>query len=158
MKIMTYNCPCGSSISNYRHHFHSNKHLKYLSNNSIKDFSEILNEELYENLNEKMNELDENKSQINEGEYLEICNKLQKEYNHHKRNSFIKSYSNLENKIQNDLRLFNKTISKITYKNNKTIYYHKLNYLYYLYYSINNQIIIFKIDYISYVLNTNLLH
>jgi len=50
---MTYICPCGSSISNYRHHFHSKKHLLFLSNTLIKDFSEILNEELYENLTEK---------------------------------------------------------------------------------------------------------
>jgi len=152
-----YICPCGSSISNYRNHFQSKKHLLYLSNNPIKDFSEIYNEELFDNLTEKMNELDEMKFEINEGEYLDNCNKLQQEYNHNKRNSFINSYLNLEKKIQNDLRLFNKTISEITYKNNKIIYYHKFN-LYYIYYSINHQIVIFKIDYFSYVLNTNLLH
>jgi len=150
-------CPCNSHISykNSRNHFQSKKHLLFLSNNPIKDFCEIYNEELFDNLNKKMNELDENKLHINEGEYLENCNKLLKEFNDNKKKSYIISYSNLEKKIQNDLRMFNKNISEITYKNNKIIYYHKFNNIYYIYYSINYQIFIFKIDYISYVLNSN---
>ena len=46
-------CPCNSHISykNSRNHFQSKKHLLFLSNNPIKDFCEIYNEELFDNLN-----------------------------------------------------------------------------------------------------------
>lgn len=150
-------CPCNSFISYkyHRNHFQSKKHLLFISNNPIKDFCEIYNEELLDNLNEKMNDLDENKFHINEGQYLENCNNLLKEFKDNKKKSYLISYSNLEKKFQNNLRTFNKNISEIIYKNNNIIYYHKFNNIYYIYFSINFQIFIFKIDYISYVLNTN---
>jgi hypothetical protein len=149
-------CPCGSSINHnyYRIHIYSKKHLQYISNPEtiIKDYSEIYNEDLLHNLNQTMITLDENKSEMKEGEYLNECNKLLKEYNDNKTNSIINSYVNLIKKFKENNRLYNKIISEIIYKNNKIISYQFINNKYFNYYFIDNQLIIIKIDYLRYIL------
>jgi hypothetical protein len=147
-------CPCGSSINhNYiRFHIYSKKHLNFISNNPLKDYSDIYNEDLLDNLNETMNKLDENKSEMKEIDYLNQCNNILKEYNENKINSIKKSYFNLLLKFNENKRLYNKIISEITYKNNSVIHYQYYNYKYFNYYLIENNIIIVKIDYLKYIL------
>ena len=52
-------CQCGSTINHnyFRIHIYSKKHIDFISTNPIKDYAECYNEELFYNLNEKMNEL-----------------------------------------------------------------------------------------------------
>jgi hypothetical protein len=99
-----------------------------------------------------MNELDDNKLLMNEGEYIDKCNKLLKDYKENKENSFKKSYGTLLTKFQENNRLNNKIISDITYKNNPIIIYQKYKNSYFNYYLIDNNLIIIKIDYLNYIL------
>jgi len=149
-------CPCGISVNHnyYRIHVYSKNHIEYITTNPIKDFSEMFNEELIDNLNEKMMELDENKCQMTEGDYLKECDKLQKDFNETKRNSHRISYETLIKRFRDNNRLYNKIISEITYKNNKILLYQRNNNVYFIYYLINDELIIVKIDYIRYMLNT----
>lgn len=152
-------CPCGSSINhNYiRFHVYSNKHLQYLfdTNTHLKDFSDIYNEELLDNLNQSMIKLDENKSEMKEGDYLIECNILLKEYNDNKTKSIINSYVNLIKNFKKNSRLYNKIISDITYKNNKIVLYQFKNNIYFNYYLIDSELIIVKIDYLKFILNSS---
>jgi len=147
-------CQCGSTINHnyFRIHIYSKKHIDFISTNPIKDYAECYNEELFENLNIKMNELDDNKLLMNEGEYIDKCNKLLKDYKENKENSFKKSYGTLLTKFQENNRLNNKIISDITYKNNPIIVYQKYKNSYFNYYLIDNNLIIIKIDYLNYIL------
>ena len=63
-------CYCGSIISNksLSKHLQSKKHLKNKDNR----LKEITDNMIY---------LDENKDTICEGDYIEICNQLKKDYN-----------------------------------------------------------------------------
>ena len=147
-------CPCGSCINHnyYRIHIYSKKHIDFITNNPLKDYAEIYNEELFDNLNEKMNELDDNKIFMKEGEYIKECNKLLENYKENKFNSLKKSYGNLILKFQENNRLYNKIISEITYKNNSILIYQKHKNYYLNYYLINDKIFIVKIDYLIYML------
>jgi len=147
-------CPCGSTINHnyFRIHIYSKKHIDFISTNPIKDYAECYNEELFDNLNEKMNDLDENKLLMNEGEYIDKCNKLLKDYKENKENSLKKSYGILLTKFQENHRLYNKIISDITYKNNSIIVYQKYKNSYFNYYLIHDNLIIIKIDYLNYIL------
>ena len=145
-------CQCGSIINHnyFNNHIYSNKHKTFILNNKINDFSEYFNEDLFINLNEKMNELDDIKTSINEFEYLNICNKLLKEYKYHKSNSIKTFYENL---IFQENRLYNKFISELIYKNHPIFNYQLIRNIYYIYYYIDNNLYIFKIDHINYILN-----
>ena len=149
-------CPCGSCINHnyYRIHIYSKKHIDFITNNPLKDYAEIYNEELFDNLNEKMNELDDNKIFMKEGEYIKECNKLLENYKENKFNSLKKSYGNLILKFQENNRLYNKIISEITYKNNSILIYQKYKNIYFNYYLIDNNLIIIKINYLNFILNS----
>jgi hypothetical protein len=147
-------CQCGSTINHdyFRIHIYSKKHIRFICTNPIKDYAEFYNEELFDNLNIKMNELDDNKLLMNEGEYINKCNEFLKDYKENKENSLKKSYGTLLTKFQENDRLYNKIISDITYKNNPIIVYQKYKNSYFNYYLIDNNLIIIKIDYLSYML------
>ena len=149
-------CPCGSCINHnyYRIHIYSKKHIEFITNNPIKDYAECYNEDLFDNLNEKMNELDDNKIFMKEGEYIKECNKLLENYKENKFNSLKKSYGNLILKFQENNRLYNKIISEITYKNNSILIYQKYKNIYFNYYLIDNNLIIIKINYLNFILNS----
>lgn len=149
-------CPCGSCINHnyYRIHIYSKKHIDFITNNPLKDYAEIYNEELFDNLNEKMNELDDNKIFMKEGEYIKECNELLENYKENKFNSLRKSYGNLILKFQENNRLYNKIISEITYKNNSILIYQKYKNIYFNYYLIDNNLIIIKINYLNFILNS----
>ena len=149
------NCLCGSTINHnyFRIHIYSKKHIDFISTHPIKDYADCYNEELFDNLNEKMNELDENKLLMNEGEYIDKCNKLLKDYKENKENSLKKSYGTLLTNFQENHRLYNKIISDITYKNNSIIVYQKYINSYFNYYLIDNNLFIMKIDYLNFILN-----
>ena len=149
-------CPCGSCINHnyYRIHIYSKKHIDFITNNPLKDYAEIYNEELFDNLNEKMNELDDNKIFMKEGEYIKKCNELLENYKENKFNSLKKSYGNLILKFQENNRLYNKIISEITYKNNSILIYQKYKNIYFNYYLIDNNLIIIKINYLNFILNS----
>lgn len=149
------NCLCGSTINHnyFRIHIYSKKHIDFISTNPIKDYADCYNEELFYNLNEKMNELDENKLLMNEGEYIDKCNKLLKDYKENKENSLKESYGTLLTNFQKNHRLYNKIISNITYKNNSIIVYQKHINSYFNYYLIDNNLFIMKIDYLNFILN-----
>lgn len=149
------NCPCGSRINRnyYRNHIYSNKHLEFINNNPLKDYYELYNEELFDNLNDKINELDKNNLNMKEGEYINQCNKLLKIYKDNKDKSFHISYRKLIDKLNENYRLYNKIISEITYKNNSIIVYQKYKNIYFNYYLIDDKIIIIKINYLNYILH-----
>ena len=149
-------CPCGSCINHnyYRIHIYSKKHIDFITNNPLKDYAEIYNDELFDNLNEKMNELDDNKIFMKEGEYIKKCNELLENYKENKINSLKKSYGNLILKFQENNRLYNKIISEITYKNNSILIYQKYKNIYFNYYLIDNNLIIIKINYLNFILNS----
>ena len=149
-------CPCGSCINHnyYRIHIYSKKHIEFITNNPIKDYAECYNEDLFDNLNEKMNELDENKLRMKEGEYIKKCNKLLENYKENKAISLQNSYGKLIIKLRENDRLYNKIISEITYKNNVAIVYQKHKNYYLNYYLINDKIFIVKIDYLNFILNS----
>ena len=149
-------CPCGSCINHnyYRIHIYSKKHIEFITNNPIKDYAECYNEDLFDNLNEKMNELDENKLRMKEGEYIKKCNKLLENYKENKAISLQNSYGKLIIKLRENDRLYNKIISEITYKNNVAIVYQKHKNYYLNYYLINDKIFIVKINYLNFILNS----
>jgi hypothetical protein len=149
------NCLCGSTINHnyFRIHIYSKKHIDFISTNPIKDYADCYNEELFYNLNEKMNELDENKLLMNEGEYIDKCNKLLKDYKENKENSLKESYRTLLTNVQKNHRLYKTIISHITYKNNSIIVYQKHINSYFNYYLIDNNLFIMKIDYLNFILN-----
>ena len=148
------NCPCGSSVNHnyFRIHIYSKKHIEFITNNPIKDYAECYNEELFDNLNEKMNELDENKLLMKEGDYINECNSLLKNFKENKAKSLQNSYGKLIINLKDNNRLYNKIISEITYKNNIAIVYQKHKNYYLNYYLINHKIFIVKIDYLLYML------
>lgn len=149
-------CPCGSCINHnyYRIHIYSKKHIDFITNNPLKDYAEIYNEELFDNLNEKMNELDDNKIFMKEGEYIKKCNKLLENYKENKAISLQNSYGKLIIKLRENDRLYNKIISEITYKNNSILIYQKYKNIYFNYYLIDNNLIIIKINYLNFILNS----
>lgn len=149
-------CPCGSCINHnyYRIHIYSKKHIDFITNNPLKDYAEIYNEELFDNLNEKMNELDDNKIFMKEGEYIKECNYLLKNYKENKAISLQNSYGKLIIKLRENDRLYNKIISEITYKNNSILIYQKYKNIYFNYYLIDNNLIIIKINYLNFILNS----
>ena len=148
------NCPCGSYVNHnyFRIHIYSKKHIEFITNNPIKDYAECYNEELFDNLNEKMNELDENKLLMKEGDYINECNSLLKNFKENKAKSLQNSYGKLIINLRDNDRLYNKIISEITYKNNIAIVYQKNKNYYLNYYLINHKIFIVKIDYLLYML------
>ena len=149
-------CPCGSSVNHnyYRIHIYSKKHIEFITNNPIKDYAEIYNEELFDNLNEKMNELDDNKLRMKECDYINECNYLLKNYKENKAISLQNSYGKLIIKLRENDRLYNKIISEITYKNNSILIYQKHKNYYLNYYLINDKIFIVKINYLNFILNS----
>ena len=91
---------------------------------------------------------------MKEGEYIKECNKLLENYKENKFNSLKKSYGNLILKFQENNRLYNKIISEITYKNNSILIYQKYKNIYFNYYLIDNNLIIIKINYLNFILNS----
>ncbi len=148
------NCPCGSSVNHnyFRTHIYSKKHKEYIFNNPIKDYAECYNEDLFDNLNEKMNELDDNKLNMKECDYINDCNNLLKNYKENKEKSIYNSYGILISKFLENYRLYNKIVSEITYKKNSILVYQKFNKFYLNYYLINEKLIIIKIDYLKFIL------
>lgn len=136
-------CPCGSIVNHnyFRIHIYSNKHLSFINNNTIKDYAEIYNEDLYD----EINYLYENKTQFKENYYLQECNRILNEF---KNNN---GYKYLIDNLINNHRFYNKIISEIVYKKNKILNYQYHNNIYYNYYLIDNELIIVKIDYIKYL-------
>lgn len=139
-------CPCGSIIKHnyFRIHIYSYKHLNYLYDNDITDYADISNDII----NQELYDLDENKLNMKDINYIEECNKLLKRF---KENPYL----NLIEKLQENNRLYNKIISEITYKNNPILIYQKYQNIYFNYYLINQKIFIIKIDYFKFILNNS---
>lgn len=147
-------CPCGTCVNHkyYRIHIYSKKHLDFIINNPIKDYADCYNEELLDILNEKINDLDNNKLFIKEIDYINECNKLLENYKENKKKSLNNTYGNLISKFQENNRLYNKIISEITYKNHSILVYQNYKNIYFNYYLINEKIFIIKINYLNYIL------
>jgi hypothetical protein len=150
-------CPCGVSVNHnyYRIHIYSKKHLDFINNKPIKDYAECYNEDLFDNLNEEMNDLDNNKLNMKENDYINKCNKLLENYKENKKKSLINSYGKLIIEFQKNNRLYNKIISGINYKNHSILVYQNFNNIYFNYYLINQKIFIIKINYLNYILYTS---
>lgn len=150
------NCLCGCSVNKnyFRVHIYSNKHLEFLyedNHKTILDYEKIKKDEIHLDLTIKMNQLYEKMDNcvISEGQYLEQCNKLKKDYENAGKVPI--TFDSEERK-----GIF-KILSEINYRSNKPLISQSTNWYYYNYYLMeDNTIIIVKIDYLSNVLRAML--